>query len=358
MSRAYDLVTNLTSSTALPLGERQRQLRDFSEELGWRPSYHIIEGPFVTAKANAHLVVEHGLEPAAVITFLNEATRFSELGTSEVNSLMGLSYNNLADWHLYVERERVTFCFNRAEVPVQERCEISRSDDRILRSDAFEQVAGRRPSPNFPALDEALIRTISNWKRALSAELGYAVPNENLSALFNGILFERAVEDHRRNSQEDTGMLLQEWANNPAPAVSEVIESSLRRLIGGPVPQWLLDKPKLTVFDRLDRDMVFGLLGDFYRNRFAPYKYDFSIMSKHALSRIYEHYSTILHVQASPQGSFFPILPEEELNKSYGSVYTPQFIAGFFARFLRDQMSPPFFRTLKAVDPACGSAFS
>lgn len=356
MSRAYDLVIGLTCSTVPSQGELRRLLRDFADELGWRPSYHVTEGPFVTRRANAHLMVEHGLEPSAVITFLNQTTRLSDLDSRELNSLMALSYNNLADWHLYVERERVTYCFNRAEPAVIDWQELRRAESGALSSEAFDQVVGRKPSPNFPALDEALVRTISDWKRALSAELGYSIPNENLSALFNAILFARAVEDYRRVSPGQGARLLEAWANaQNGQSLGEVVDGVMRTLIHRGPPEWLLDREKLTAFKELDRDTVSALLGDFYRNRFAPYEYDFSIMSKHALSRIYEHYSTLLHVQESAQTSFFPILPEEELNKSYGSVYTPQFIAGFFARFLRDQMLPPVFRNMRVVDPACGS---
>jgi methylase of polypeptide subunit release factors len=79
-------------------------------------------------------------------------------------------------------------------------------------------------------------------------------------------------------------------------------------------------------------------------------------MSKHALSRIYEHYVSLLSFdEADRQLYFFQPFPSEKQNKSYGSVYTPQFIARFFARFLRDQYPPRIFRNMKILDPACGS---
>lgn len=358
MTEAYDLVRSLTSSVgAVSENDRRIMLRDFSNELGWRPSYHLVEGPFVGEIANAHLIVEHGLEPCAVITFLNERRGLSNLGSGELNRLMAIPYNNLVDWHLYVEPEKVTFCFNRATDPVVERREITRRHIEALRNESFEQVVGRAPSPNFPSLDDALIRTISGLKRSLSAELDHTVPNENLSALFNAILFARAVEDHHRTSVSHAQELLEEWetASLNGRTLPGTIESALRKLVQGDIPSWLLDKSKLIPFESLDPTTVHNLLSQFYRNSFAPYDYDFSIMSKHALSRIYEHYSTILHVQESDQASFFPALPEEELNRTYGSVYTPQFIAGFFARFLRNQLPPPMFRAMRTVDPACGS---
>jgi len=114
MPNGYDLVLQLTSG-ALGESDLRRNLRDFAHELGWRPSYNLVEHAFVGSFANAHLVVEHGLEPDAVITFLDKSTRLADLQVSDHNRLMEISYNNLADWHLYVEPETVTYCFNRTQ---------------------------------------------------------------------------------------------------------------------------------------------------------------------------------------------------------------------------------------------------
>src|SRR5439155_22517170 len=98
-----------------------------------------------------------------------------------------------------------------------------------------------------------------------------------------------------------------------------------------------------------------SLFLDFYDNRFAPYRYDFSVISKHALSRIYEKYVATLRDSDSPQLSLFRELPQEVQDRSLGGVYTPQYIARFFARFLKDNHTPRAFRTLRTIDPACGS---
>lgn len=47
--------------------------------------------------------------------------------------------------------------------------------------------------------------------------------------------------------------------------------------------------------------------------------------------------------------------PVEEPPSRTGSVYTPQFIAGFFSRYIRDNTTPRTFRNLRSIDPACGS---
>lgn len=356
MPSAYDLVANLTSGTLSEL-EYHRILRDFSHELGWRPSYQLTERRFLNGIANAHLIVEHGLETSAVITFLNRSIRFSDLESRGINDLLAISYNNLVDWHLCVEPDKVIFCFNRTDPPIIDPQPISRSSYTSLRSQAFEQVIGRQPNPNLPNLDQALIRTISDWKRNISAEMGYSVPNENLSALFNAVLFIRAVEDHHQHRYDAKhAVLLDEWHNKKtSETIKDIVKASLRRFVDSQIPEGLLDERKLDTFSTLERDTVLALLNDFYRNRWAPYQYDFSLISKHALSRIYEHYTSLLRVEDSPQASLFPSLPEEERNRAYGSVYTPQFIARFFARFLREQKPPGAFRRIKTVDPACGS---
>ncbi len=355
MLNIYDLVLDITSRE-LPKSELNRALRDFSQELGWRPSYHIIEPPFVNEIAKAHLVVEHGLEPSAVITFLGSSNPLSELQLADKYHLLEISYNNLVDWHLYVEHNKVSFCFNRVRpFTIVETGDITRTNYDLLRNDAFDRVVGRKPNPNIKNLDEALMATISKWKRNLSADMGNIVSNENLSALFNAIIFTRAVEDHYGHiNQVKSHILLEEWDRNK-DILRENIKRSLRNFIVEDIPETIFNEQKLIPFDNLDPSTVSALFHDFYHNSYAPYNYDFSLMSKHALSRIYEHYSSILFIEDSPQASFFPVVPEEEWNKTYGSVYTPQFIAKFLAKFIREQKTPNSFRRMKMVDPACGS---
>src|ERR1017187_891033 len=107
----YDIILKLTSGTAGDV-EAVRLLNDFSRELGWHPS-----GPLVKINiedfGSYHLVVEHGLENSAVITFLARNIRYSELASSQKAELLSLSYNNLVDWHIYVEAEEVSYVFNR-----------------------------------------------------------------------------------------------------------------------------------------------------------------------------------------------------------------------------------------------------
>ena len=124
------------------------------------------------------------------------------------------------------------------------------------------------------------------------------------------------------------------------------------------IPSHLVNQDLLRVFDVLSTETVVSIVGNFYSIRGAkPYEYDFSIMSKQALSRIYERYVSLLRRKESSTGqtSFYFAPPAEESNKNYGGVYTPQYIARFFARYLREQMPPIAFKRLKTLEPAVGS---
>lgn len=358
----YDIVVQITSGSVAP-NHLLRTLNDFAFTSGWHPSDKL-EIPVIKEISNANLLVEHGLENTAVITFMRSPRSYADLAFDEKNKLLGVSYNNLVDWHLCISPDEILFIFNRREPPeIVERRGISRDDVAALRSEVFEQILGKRPNPNLQALDDALISTVSFWKRNLAAELGTAVRNESYSALFNSIIFARAVEDHfprfahEGTSTKPSRTLLELWTSEePLTATLHgLIRTSLGVFGIAKPPDYLLNTESLQVFDKLERSTVLSLLTDFYTNKYAPYEYDFSVMSKHALSRIYEHYVSILRKEETPQLAFFPALPREERDKTFGSIYTPQFIARFFARYLREQLPPGIFRRIASADPACGS---
>lgn len=364
MPSLYDIVVQLTEQQ-LSETERRRIVQDFAYHFGWTPSDNLMAamaGNF----ANGHLVVEHGLENTAVISFLKRP--FADLGYEERRRLLNISYNNLVDWHIQIEREQITYVFNRTEPErIVAKFSVSRDELSKLSSDAFEQISGRRQNPNLPTLDEALIKTIRFWKSFLSTEIGNLDSNLELSALFNAIIFTRAVEDNaRRIYFERTGEWIDTHAlvraclapNADSLTLRKVIMNTLANLDQNHIPAHLVNQQLLQVFDGLTASTVEALVGDFYRIRgVRPYEYDFSLMSKHALSRIYERYVALLRVEEAPSGqiTFFFAEPEEESNKAYGGVYTPQYIARFFARYLREQMPPIAFKRLRTLEPAVGS---
>jgi methylase of polypeptide subunit release factors len=206
------------------------------------------------------------------------------------------------------------------------------------------------------ALDTALIRTISLWKRQLSTEVKSA-GNEEISALFNSVILVRALEDyHSKIAPNGPQSLRQRCQEVESPSLVYLLVDAVRALTNSKLPIELFDPQRIEVFDSLDAPTVRELVEDFYRNRYEPYfGYDFAMMSKHALSRIYEHYVSLLRHDGGDQRSFFPPLPTENLDRSYGNVYTPEFIARFFAKYLRKELPLSKFQRLKIGDPACGS---
>ena len=362
MQNQYETVISLTSQQALPKEMLRSLASDFAYLFGWRPS-DLLEVPSVADIATAHLVVEHGLENTAVISFLDQNRKYSDLNLFEQRRLLSVSYNNLIDWHINVEADHVTYVFNRTRTPaIVDEYSLSRQSIDRLRIEAFDILLGKRPNPNVPALDDALIDTISFWKRELGAIFENNVSNSQLSALFNAIIFARATEDHLQRSR--TGAtdeaLLDIWRATSTKTIRSTIQQCLARFGISDAPDNLISEGELQIFDTLDEYTVSSLFTDFYRNKYAPYPYDFSLMSKHALSRIYEHYVSVLRLEdssASPQLRLpsFTQLPEEERNKAFGSVYTPEFIARFFAKYLRLNLPSHTFRRLKAIDPAVGS---
>src|SRR5438034_1576425 len=111
----YEIVKQLTTVPLAPL-DRELRLNDFAFELGWRPSDQL-DLPWAEDFATAHLIVEHGLQNTAVITFLRHPYRFPDLNSSEQKILLNASYNNLVDWHISIDYDGVSFAYNRLDPP-------------------------------------------------------------------------------------------------------------------------------------------------------------------------------------------------------------------------------------------------
>ena len=352
----YELIQQLTSEPASPF-DRRRKLNDFAVEMGWRPSDQLTL-PGTEQFAGGHLVVEHGLQNSAVITFLRRPASYPALNSFQQKALLNASYNNLIDWHIAVDYDGVSFVYNRADPPsfFSYRRQLSRDKTSQLSSYEFDSLSTDHPSPNVPALDTALVRTISLWKRQLSAEVK-GIGNEQISALFNSVILVRGLEDQYQKFSETASLTLRQRCQEAnGSSFAEILSEAVRGFRIPHLPRELFDASRLRVFDSLEPTTVREFVEDFYRNRYEPYfDYDFSIMSKHALSRIYEHYVSLLRPDDGRQTSFFPMLPEETFERSFGNVYTPEFIARFFAKYLRKELPLSKFQRLKVGDPACGS---
>ena len=355
MNAISEIFRELTSTDRVAF--KHSIVDDFAIQMGWKPSY------FLQSKtdyfSNGHLIVEHGLENTAVLSFLNKS--YFELTLEERKKLLNISYNNLVDWHISIDRQDVSFLYNRSQShSVIETNRIDQAEFQSLRSDAFQRVIGKKPSPNIPPLDDALISTIANWKTELSASLDNSVSNAELSALFNTIIFIRAIEDNKkRHSQlgNSSKILIKALDSNGKFSTVLLFKHALDLLDTPNVPEYLIDFNKLKIFEKLSSKEIGYLIEDFYEIRDSIYSYDFSIMSKHALSRIYERYVSILKIEDKENSlpELFPKKPVEKINKAFGAYYTPQFLARFFVKFLRNESTLSQFQSLKIAEPAVGS---
>ena len=353
MSTAVKLVRALTDP-ANSLDEKRGLADDFSHEFGWRPN-DLLEVPRALPAAN--LVVEHGLDNAAMLSFLPSSRELQDIRVDERRDILGLSYNSLVDWHVFIDQKSIECFYNRSDPPKSlYKHQFGQSDYSSLRKETFEKAVGLTPNPNVQALDGALLDTISTWKRLLRVELGSSATATSISALFNAIILARAVEDFCSGGRAQSVIsTLREITSNTDVCLTDAIESSIAGCTGYPVPSKLIDRSKLEPFDELSQSSKTRLIDAFYRHDGVPYAYDFSVMSKFALSKIYERYVSVMQNEDSVQIPMFPTAQEETWNKILGGIYTPQYIASFFARYLSNNMPNQHFIESRILDPACGS---
>lgn len=334
-----------------------RELESFANYLGWYPS-DIIEDKRKQSITTGHLFVEHGLENSAVISFINNQFLYNNLNALEKHNLLGISYNNLVDLHISVDRLNISGIHNRMEF--NNLLFYGTSDDeRNLKSSTYSEILQElKVKPIYKQIDDSIIDTLSYWKRIISSELNNKVDNEKLSNFFNSIILLRAIEDYDFSKNPNSSFkygLNKMLDNSEVTNYTSVVKNFLTKYNISNIPKNLLNLDNLMAFDSLNVRTLYQIFQDFYRNKYSNYEYDFSIMSKHTLSRLYEKYVSILEIKQTQQLSFLSPIPEEKFNKNSGSYYTPQFIARFFTKFLESNITDIFKKNLRILEPAVGS---
>lgn len=105
MNNIANIYSSLTSNTKVE--NTKHLVLEFAKELGWNPSYFI--EPSSVEKSNGYLVIEHGLQNSAIISFLKE--RNEDLTLIEEENLLALSYNNLVNWHITIDSRYIWISF-------------------------------------------------------------------------------------------------------------------------------------------------------------------------------------------------------------------------------------------------------
>jgi hypothetical protein len=360
MDSIYSIHTELTAKTIVPNPNINLKVFDFAKLLGWNPSYFLPADMDSETFANGYLSVEHGLENTAVLAFLNKP--YNDLNTEERKKLDSIAFNNLVSWIIPIDKHNFSYIYIlNSQKRIVEESKIYPENLENLRSEKFLQVIGKKPNPNILALDDSLIETISYWKRYISGELE-SLNNEVLSALFNSIIFVRAIEDNNKRykqSKTENQLLLKtydELKGSDLFSISEILKVTLTKLAQTDLNSELIDFTQLQFFNNLDKYVVYNLLIQFYETDNNKFSYDFSIMTKHALSRIYERYVSVLNFEDTQQLALFNRIPvERNVNKFSGTYYTPEYIARFFAKYLLKEITINQFNSLKICEPAVGS---
>lgn len=332
----------------------------FAKELGWNPSYYM-QASKNESFSNGYLSIESGLENTAVLAFLTKP--FNDLDYEEKKALYSVSYNNLVSWLISIDRYRVTYSFilNSTEKGVVEEIRIDGHSYEMLRSEAFEMVLEKRPSTNIKALDDSLISNISRWRRLISAELNNQIETVSLSSLFNAVIFIRALEDNLKRYNEfpiSRKVLLEcietKLNQEKIENISECFAEAAEQLGQKNIPEDYINPSLLSELNSIHPYMFKSIFESFYQN-IDGFHYDFSIISKHALSRVYERYVAELHIEDPLELTLFGSIPTEINKKTVGSYYTPEYIARFFAKYVLKEIPLSKFRTLKILEPAVGS---
>ncbi len=345
-------------------GDVKGDVYSFAKQLGWNPSYFF--GSHSAMPVNGHLIVEHGLENAAIVSFLNKER--DELTSIEERQLLALSYNNLLNWHITIDKRYITYFYvlNEQKHQIAKARIVPEEEEKTLRVAQFEEIILKKPNPNIKALDDVLIDTIRKWKIWVSAEFNNTVSLLSLSTLFNSIILFRSIEDNKKrhgNLQEGRQILLEclnNHYNDTDFSFSKYI-NYLEDILEVKAPNYLINKNDISIFDDINIEELHRLINDFYENNNNSFRYDFSVMTKHALSRIYEKYVAILsleNIENSKQGVLdfgYNIAKEQAKNKISGVYYTPEYIARFFAKYLQENTSPAKFKALKILEPSVGS---
>jgi methylase of polypeptide subunit release factors len=351
----------MITNPSTPSAQRRLAMKDFAQRLAWSPSFDLRteDGSSI---ATDHLIVEHGLENSAVITFLKTPNSAAGLDESALRAMQEISYNNLIEWHLFVSGYDFRLTNNlsgsvaeEAAAPLVESYLNETLSSSILRDKSSSTKAGRRIKP----CDDALIEAVSRWKRLLDADLGVRDAS-CISALFNGIFFVRGCEDRKLDFASRARQVLLDatiYDGRDTVNLGHILRDALLRLDIDADLKDFIDVAKLTPFADVDFGTALNLFRDFYRSGGVPYSFNFALLSKHALSRIYERYVSMFEELQEPNRQISLFGSPRKLIAQYksGSVYTPQFISSFFSKYIQQNMTPRRFRDASALDPACGS---
>jgi type I restriction-modification system DNA methylase subunit len=356
-----DPYTALQYITSASITDDQRGVRinDFAIGLGWVPSYKINTREFISVSSN-HLVVEYGMESSAVISFLRPGIEADALSEATIRQVAVVSYNSLVDNHIILDGSRALFINNRLANPVINELAIKRAGiDSLSSKEATASFQKTTDRSRFARCEDALIASVVRAKKALMSVVG-ADSSSSVSTLLNCIILFRACEDHLAIGGNPIARTLKDTVlggSAEGKPITQTIQEHWEQFPYQSSLSSIINTDELDVFSNVETWEVENVVRDFYRSELSPCDFNFDILSNHALGKIYEKYVAIFRPVENDgeQGALFPGHKSFEVSSDRAAVYTPQYIANFFCRYVAENVSPKTLRSLTIIDPACGS---
>lgn len=325
MTELFTVLTKATDPTA-PQRHRHIFINEFAEQLNWKPSY-VLDDFRASDLHASHLIVEHGLEHTSVLSFLHGHPSVRSLSSLETNHLLEASYNNLISNHILIGQDGAACISNLQKFGAKTFLDFSNQGIDSLERSKTSKLFTTGEKDYFLNCDDALIKTISTWKRLLFAELEENISMNQISIIFNSIFFIRAIEDYRELSFGPQRQSFYEYvasAHSDTANIGNLITAYYQLLDPHDNLSEVLDTQQLLDIPEIGHFFATNLIKDFYKGQLAPYKFNFAFMSKHALSRIYERYVTIFadkEPSAQAHFEFAAETKEEHTVPDAGNVY-------------------------------------
>lgn len=345
----------------MPESQKEIQIRDFAEQLNWTPNYTVHDRR-MPDRPMVHLVVEHGLENTTTLTFLSQAFDADNIDSLHRSTIFEASYNNLISRHIFLFQNKALFYDNLKKKPLIKTYDLSSDEISVIESGQSHQVFSKVRGPELVRCDDALIRTVRRWKQILEAEFQASEASQGIASLFNALFFLRAWEDFNFLQKGVHDVTLKEQVIDNFTDdlnLGNLISAYIDGVSNNDDLRQMMDFDKLALLPPIPKWTAVNLISDFYKGDLAPYRFNFAFMSKHALSRIYERYVADFREPEEPAGdglapSTGPLIDEVQ-NVERGEIYTPEFIATFFSKFVLQEIPPRRLVNLRVLDPACGS---
>ena len=209
-------------------------------------------------------MVEHGLENSTFLTFLR-GIDFDQLSLSQVSEFLELSYNNLVDWHVFLDSSKVNIVYNRSKVIQSDSKPYSEDNLDALLFENLSKIISKRPNAFIGSADEIIISNITKAKKSLFADQKGEIDNYAFSDLINSVILLRVLED--RGQLGEFG-LLDSWLINisqedPMPIsafLTDLIDKSARQNL----TKELISYQNISKFNHIDSSLITSILNSFY----------------------------------------------------------------------------------------------